>query len=32
MECINSGGDKGTGQVNSTGTVSVNYMAYGVDD
>ena len=32
MECIYSGGDKATGQVNSTGTVSVNYMAFGVDD
>ena len=32
MECIYSGGDKGTGQVNSTGTISVNYMAFGVDD
>jgi len=32
MECIYSGGDLGTGKVNSTGTVSVNYMAFGVDD
>jgi len=32
MECIYSGGSHGSGQVNSTGTVSVNFMAFGVDD